>query len=213
VHEREELAVISDRERIARDLHDVVIQRLFAIGMQLQAVAVRGVGDQVRERIDQAVQDIDGTIRDVRATIFELQTHGADSLRGDVRALVRDYAPALGFTPTVRTHGPVDTMVSTTLREQLLPVLREALSNATRHARATQVEVVLVVDGSELGLTVTDNGTGIPIDPVESGLDNARQRARALGGRLQLLDVEPHGLQFHWRVPLGTGAAPAQDPS
>jgi signal transduction histidine kinase len=213
VHEREELAVISDRERIARDLHDVVIQRLFAIGMQLQAVAVRGVGDQVRERLDQAVQDIDGTIRDVRATIFELQTHGADSLRGDVRALVRDYAPVLGFTPTVRTHGPVDTMVSTSLREQLLPVLREALSNAARHARATQVEVVLVVDGSELGLTVTDNGTGIPTGPVESGLDNARQRARALGGRLQLLDVEPHGLQFHWRVPLGTGDAPVQNPS
>jgi signal transduction histidine kinase len=208
VGDREALAVISDRERIARDLHDVVIQRLFAIGMQLQAVAVQGVGDPVRERLDQAVQDLDGTIRDVRATIFELQTHGADSLRGDVRALVRDYAPILGFTPTVRTHGPVDTAVSTTLREQLLPVLREALSNAARHAHATQVEVVLLVDDEELALIVTDNGTGIPAGPVESGLDNARRRARSLGGQLELLDVEPHGLRFHWRVPL-TGGTPA----
>jgi signal transduction histidine kinase len=212
VGEREELAVISDRERIARDLHDVVIQRLFAIGMQLQAVAVRGIGDPVRERLDQAVQDLDGTIRDVRATIFELQTHGADSLRGDVRALVRDYAQVLGFNPTVRTHGPVDTAVSTTLREQLLPVLREALSNAVRHAHATQLEVVLVVDGAELGLLVTDNGTGISDGAVESGLDNARQRARALGGRLDLVNVEPHGLRFDWRVPL-TPESADQDPS
>jgi signal transduction histidine kinase len=211
VSEREELAVISDRARIARDLHDVVIQRLFAIGMQLQAVAVRGVDDAVRERLDQAVQDIDGTIRDVRATIFELQTQAADSLRGDVRALVGDYAPVLGFPPTVRTHGPVDTAVSTTLREQLLPVLREALSNAARHSGASQVEVVLMVDGTELGLVVTDNGTGIATDRVESGLDNARQRALALGGQLQLSNVEPHGLQFHWRVPLTTGGPTTRD--
>jgi signal transduction histidine kinase len=183
----------------------VVIQRLFAVGMQLQALTIRGISGPVRERLDQAVQDIDGTIRDVRATIFELQTHGTDSLRGDVRALVRDYAPLLGFTPTVRTHGPVDTAVSTTLREQLLPVLREALSNAARHARATQVEVVLMAGSGALELIVTDNGNGILEIPVESGLDNARQRARALGGRLDLLDMEPHGLRFHWRVPLTTG--------
>jgi signal transduction histidine kinase len=205
VGEREELAVISDRERIARDLHDVVIQRLFGVGMQLQALAIRGISDPVRDRLEQAVQEIDATIRDVRATIFELQTHGTDSLRGDVRALVRDYAPLLGFTPTVRTHGPVDTSVSTKLREQVLPVLREALSNAARHARATQVEVVLVAGSGELELIVTDNGNGILEVPVESGLDNARQRARALGGQLYLVDVEPHGLRFHWRVPLTTG--------
>jgi signal transduction histidine kinase len=133
-------------------------------------------------------------------------------LRGDVRALVRDYAQVLGFNPTVRTHGPVDTAVSTTLREQLLPVLREALSNAVRHAHATQLEVVLVVDGAELGLLVNDNGTGISDGAVESGLDNARQRARALGGRLDLVNVEPHGLRFDWRVPL-TPESADQDPS
>ncbi|WP_151084568.1 GAF domain-containing protein [Nocardioides cynanchi] len=202
VGEREALAVISDRERIARDLHDLVIQRLFAIGMQLQAVAVRGVGDQVREVLDRAVHEVDGTIRDIRATIFELQTHGTDSVRGDVRALVRDYAAVLGYTPTVRTHGPIDTSVSALLREQLMSVLREALSNAARHAGATQVEVVLIVDGDELRLVVTDNGSGLRGRPPESGLANARQRAETMGGVLELLAVEPHGLRFQWRVPL-----------
>jgi signal transduction histidine kinase len=102
----------------------------------------------------------------------------------------------------VRTHGPVDTTVSVVLREQLMSVLREALSNTARHARATQVEVVLVVDGEELRLIVTDNGTGIQGRPAESGLANARQRARAMGGELELLPVEPHGLRFVWQVPL-----------
>jgi len=209
VGEREALAVISDRERIARDLHYVVIQRLFAIGMQLQAVAVRGAAESVREVLDRAVQEVDGTIRDIRATIFELQTHGADSLRGDVRALVRDYAAVLGYTPSVRTHGPVDTSVSIVLREQLKSVLREALSNTARHAGATQVEVVLIVDGDELRLTVTDNGTGIRGRPAESGLANARQRAETLGGVLELLPVVPHGLRFHWRVPLSSDPTPS----
>jgi signal transduction histidine kinase len=171
-------------------------------------VAVRGVGEPVRQVLDRAVQDVDGTIRDIRATIFELQTHGADSLRGDVRALVRDYAAVLGYNPTVRTHGPVDTSVSTVLRDQLLSVLREALSNTARHARATQVEVVLVVDGEELRLMVTDNGHGIRGRPAESGLANACQRARAMGGELELLPVEPHGLRFHWRVPLSSDPTP-----
>ena len=89
-----------------------------------------------------------------------------------------------------------------------MSVLREALSNAARHARATQVEVVLVVDGEELGLIVTDNGRGIRGRPRESGLANARQRARSMGGDLELLPAVPHGLRFHWRVPLSSDPTP-----
>ncbi|MGA8245264.1 MAG: GAF domain-containing protein [Nocardioides sp.] len=205
VDDREKLAVLSDRERIARDLHDVVIQRLFAVGMQLQAVSMRG-GDDVRDRLESAVRDIDGTIRDVRATIFELQTRGSDTLRGDLQALARDYVAVLGFSPTVRTSGPVDTAVPEVLREQLLPVLREALSNVARHARASRVEVEVEVAHGELTLVVIDDGVGIGPHVHEGGLRNAHERAHALGGALTLSDGDPRGLVLRWRVPLLPGS-------
>jgi signal transduction histidine kinase len=204
VDDREKLAVLSDRERIARDLHDVVIQRLFAVGMQLQAASLRG-GDDVRDRLESAVRDIDGTIRDVRATIFELQTQGSDTLRGDLQALGREYVTVLGFSPTVRTSGPVDTAVPEVLREQLLPVLREALSNVARHAHASRVEVEVAVSQGELTLVVIDDGVGMTPHADESGLRNARERAHALGGSLTLADGDPRGLVLLWRVPLLPG--------
>jgi signal transduction histidine kinase len=208
VSDREELAVTSDRERIARDLHDVVIQRLFAIGMQLQAASLRGATDDVRERLEQAVLDLDGTIRDVRTTIFQLQTHGSGSLRADLRTLVGDYVPVLGFSPTVRTSGPVDTAVTGPLRDQLLPVLREALSNVARHAHATRAEVQLMVSDGDLCLVVQDDGVGMHPDASHSGLRNARRRADALGGVLELADAEPQGTVLRWRVPLAAPADP-----
>ncbi|MBO0846853.1 MAG: GAF domain-containing protein [Nocardioides sp.] len=205
VADREEHAVTQDRERIARDLHDVVIQRLFATGMQLRAAALRG-GDDLTDRVEQSVSDLDMTIRDVRATIFGLQHDGTGSVRHEVRVLAQEYAEALGQAPVVRTVGPVDTAVDEALRSQLLPVLREALSNVAQHARATRVEVELVVDADELLLSVLDDGVGVgPAAPMaqHSGLRNARERAEALGGTLELSPRVPHGLMFRWRVPLG----------
>jgi signal transduction histidine kinase len=201
--DREELAVISDRERIARDLHDVVIQRLFATGLQLQAVSVLVVNPEVTERVDRAVADLDQTIRDIRGTIFELQRQRAGSLRAELRGLVREYAEVLGHTPEVRTSGPVDSAVPDPVREQLLPVLREALSNVARHAQATRTEVEVRVTGQELDLTVLDDGVGLdPDDRQESGLRNARRRATGLGGTVELAPREPRGTVFSWRVPL-----------
>ncbi len=111
VVDREELAVISDRERIARDLHDVVIQRLFATGLQLQGVASL-VGDPaIGDRLERAVDDLDLTIKAIRGTIFELQHRPSDSLRAEIRSLVREYVPVLGFTPGVLTSGPIDSAV------------------------------------------------------------------------------------------------------
>jgi signal transduction histidine kinase len=203
IEDRAELAVTSDRERIARDLHDLVIQRLFATGLQLQGVGLMVTSADVSARLDQAVEALDLTIKDIRGTIFELQRRdrGA-SLRADLRNLAREYAPLLRFRPTVQTTGPVDTAVSAEIREQLLPVLREALSNLARHAAADHAEISLAVDDREVRLSVVDDGVGIGGLTVESGLRNARRRSSALGGSLELTQRDPRGTSFVWRVPL-----------
>jgi signal transduction histidine kinase len=203
VDDRAELAVTSDRERIARDLHDLVIQRLFATGLQLQRAEASATDPEIADIVRHAVDSLDGTIRDIRGTIFELQqTPGGSSLRTDLRDLAREYAPLLKFDPVVRTVGPVDTVVPPEIREQLLPVLREALSNLARHAAADNGDVELSVDGTEVVLSVVDDGVGLGADAVESGLRNARRRAAALGGRLEVTARVPRGTSFVWRVPL-----------
>lgn len=203
IEDRAELAVTSDRERIARDLHDLVIQRLFATGLQLQGAGLMASSPELAARLDQAVEALDLTIKDIRGTIFELQRRDrGPSLRADIRNLAREYAPLLKFRPTVQTSGPVDTAVSAEAREQLLPVLREALSNLARHAAAQHAVISLTVDDREVRLSVVDDGVGIGDLPVESGLRNARRRAAALGGSLELTQGEPRGTSFVWRVPL-----------
>jgi signal transduction histidine kinase len=201
--EREELAVLSDRERIARDLHDVVIQRLFATGMQLQAVSMRVPDAELRGRVERSVADLDATIRDVRATIFELQTPATGSLRGELRALVREYRSTLAFVPELHLIGPIDTAVDDSLREPLLKVLREALSNLARHAQASHAQIqVAVGEGPRLILTVEDDGVGLVDEGPRSGLENAETRARAIGGSLRVENRSPGGTRLTWSVPL-----------
>ncbi len=202
LEERAELAVISDRERIARDLHDVVIQRLFATGLQLQGAQMLAAPD-LAGRLEKAVADLDLTIRDIRGSIFELQHRERTSLRSEVRTLVREYVPALGFTPVVRTAGPLDTGVPGGVRDQLVPVLREALSNLSRHALADHAEVDLTLGETSLVLRVDDDGVGLPAHVAESGLRNARRRAEALGGSCRITRREPRGTSFVWSVPVG----------
>jgi signal transduction histidine kinase len=202
ISDRQELMLVSDRDRIARDLHDLVIQRLFATGLALQGARRMAASDDVKERIDGAVADLDVTIRDIRSTIFELQ-HGHElSLRADVRVLVKEYVPVLGFTPMVRTSGPLDTAVPKQVAEQLVAVLREALSNVARHAEADAAVVEVEARPGEVMLRVADNGRGLPADRNESGLRNARRRASDNGGSLRLLPEEPHGTVLEWTVPL-----------
>jgi signal transduction histidine kinase len=200
--DRQELMLVADRDRIARDLHDLVIQRLFATGLQLQGARRSAPSEDVQQRIDAAVADLDVTIRDIRSTIFELQHSHELSVRADVRGLVKEYVPVLGFTPLVRTTGPLDTAVTRPLAEQLLAVLREALSNVARHAEANAAMVEVEATTGELVLRVTDNGKGLPAERHESGLRNVRRRATELGGSARLLPEEPHGTRVEWRVPL-----------
>jgi signal transduction histidine kinase len=199
--DRQELAVISDRERIARDLHDIVIQRLFATGLQLQGVAAMTTDSRVGERLDAAVADLDDTIKAIRGTIFELQDRRGDSLRAAVRNLVKEYVPVLGFTPTVRTTGPVDTAVPAELADQLLAVLREAVSNVVRHAYADHL-VVTVDVCDNLTVEVVDDGVGIPAHVGRSGLHNVAHRAETLGGELRLTRAGEQGTRLVWRAPL-----------
>jgi signal transduction histidine kinase len=200
--DRERLAVLEDRDRIAKDLHDLVIQRLFAIGLTIQAAARDAVRQPVQERLEQAVDDLDDTIKDVRRTIFHLHGRGAagGGLTADLESVVAEARPALGFLPRLRTEGPASA-VAPEVAADLVAVLREALSNVARHAGARRVEVCLRV-GPPLTLTVEDDGVGIPAETGRrSGLANLSERATAHGGRFS---VEPRlagGTTLTWQVP------------
>ncbi len=206
LRERQELMLVADRDRIARDLHDLVIQRLFATGLQLQGVSQIAASEGVRSRVDDAVTDLDLTIRDIRSTIFELQHQRETSFGAEVRGLVKEYVSVLGFTPLVRTTGPVDAGLPGHAADQLLATLREGLSNVARHASADSCVVEVGLVEGWLSLSVADNGVGIPAEPHESGLRNARRRATETGGRLRLLDEEPRGTRLEWAVPVAAGS-------
>jgi signal transduction histidine kinase len=199
---REDAAVVADRDRIARDLHDLVIQRLFATGLQLQGARRITNPQDLHARLDTAVADLDQTIRDIRNTIFELEHGRDDTLRNNVASLVREYEPALGFAPTVRTTGAVDSLVDRALGEHVLATLREALSNVARHAEAEAARVELHVDPEELLLIVADDGRGLSGQVRESGLRNLRRRAEEVGGSMRIGEVPTGGTRLEWRVPV-----------
>ena len=204
------LSLYEDRDRIARDLHDLVIQRLYATGMSLEGTMPMITRPEVASRITNAVDAMDLTIRDIRATIFELQardTADQPDLRGDILDLVEEMTPLLGFDPSLRLGAGLGGEIKPEVAEQALAALREALSNAARHAAASRVDVTVDVgaDGM-LAVQVTDDGTGIPADGRRSGLRNLASRAEKLGGELRLSPADPGatspGTRLEWRVPL-----------
>lgn len=202
IDERHELLLAKDRDRIARDLHDLVIQRLFATGLQLQSLRSQSSLDEAQAGIADAVAEIDHTIKDLRSTIFALG-RGNGSVREEVRTLIDQYAAVLGFLPSLRTTGPVDVVLPPRMVEQLLLVLREALSNVARHARATSVAVELRAFDDWFVLAVTDDGIGLAGEafPGGHGLGNLRHRAEALGGHMRVTPVDPHGTRLEWIIP------------
>jgi signal transduction histidine kinase len=214
--EAERLSVYQDRDRIARDLHDLVIQRLYATGMSLQAMTPMISRPEVAERVSRAVDAMDQTIKEIRGAIFALQARDVEANRdprADIVQLVEEMTAMLGFAPSLRLGPGLRTLDREELTEQTLIVLREALSNMARHAGATRADVTVDVgpDGF-LTVAVTDNGTGIPPESRRSGLRNLADRAAELGGELWLSPVEPAaprpGTRLEWRVP--ASAAPAR---
>jgi signal transduction histidine kinase len=202
------LAVVEDRERIARDLHDVVIQRLFAIGLTLEGASHSISELDAGAQVSRAIDELDQTIKEIRTTIFGLQgAVGADgndqaSLRARIVAVGDQAVPALGFIPSLRFDGLIDTTVPDRLADQVVAVLREALSNAARHAHASHVDIVLAVSRETVTLSVDDDGVGITETGRRSGLRNMEVRAKASGGKLQLVDRAPSGTHIEWQVPM-----------
>jgi signal transduction histidine kinase len=202
LEEREMLVVLEDRERIARDLHDVVIQRLFATGLQLQSVARLAGRPDLTDRINSTVDELDNTIREIRSAIFELRTPMASTLRADIRATIDAAAASLGFRPDLRLDGPIDSAVPDDLRPDLLAVLSETLSNAVRHARASAVSVVVQVADGYVTVVVADNGVGGGDLDERGGLLNLRQRAVRHGGEFTISPHHPAGTRIRWSVPI-----------
>jgi len=211
--EAERLSVYQDRDRIARDLHDLVIQRLYATGMSLQGTMPMITRPEVADRVTRAVDDMDQTIKEIRGAIFALQARDAASEpdpRAGIVQLVEEMTPLLGFAPSLRLGAGLRGLASGELADQALTVLREALSNVARHSGADRADVTVDVDSDgTLTVLVTDNGTGIPPDGRRSGLRNLADRAAKFGGQLLLEPADPAaenpGTRLEWRVPAVTG--------
>jgi signal transduction histidine kinase len=211
-HDAARLAVLQDRDRIARDLHDLVIQRLYATGISLQGALSLITRPDAADRISSAVDALDETIGEIRSAIFSLQSHSDPKrvgLRAKILDVVEEMTAPLGFAPSLRLVGPLDEDVPGEVGEHLLSALREALSNAARHAGASSVDVT-VDCGTDLALMVRDNGTGLGRSTRRSGLTNLAERARALGGGLRVGRAEGGGTYLEWRVALHREAESAR---
>ncbi|MFF4507377.1 PAS domain S-box protein [Streptomyces sp. NPDC001401] len=207
---RADREVMAERDRIARDLHDMVIQRVFGAGLALQSITARAGRPDASSRIHKVIDELDATIRELRGTIFNLNqpTQKAASLRAQVLDETATAQDRLGFAPAVEFAGPVDAALPDETAAHLLAALREALSNIARHARASAAWVT-VHAGDELLLEVTDNGLGIdPAVTRSSGLTNLRRRAEKLGGMFEVAGRPEGGTRLRWRIPLTAKSSP-----
>lgn len=203
--EREEHMVFTDRDRIARDLHDLVIQRLFAAGLSIQSLR-RFTNDPVAlERIAGVTVELDETIRELRDTIYSLRAEGIakESLTGRILRTVQDGSRLAEVTPRIQLNGPLDSMVPEPVGEHVLAVLSEALSNALRHAQPETIEISVAATDGRIDLLIADDGRGFA-EPVRfSGLSNMRQRAVELGGSCEIESRPGDGTRVKWSAPLG----------
>ncbi|MEO9137753.1 MAG: GAF domain-containing protein [Jatrophihabitans sp.] len=212
--DQQRVVLLEDRDRIARDLHDHVIQRLFASGLSLEGLASGLAPDPRADRLVRIVGDIDDTIRQIRSSIFELRGPLAArtaELRTRLFEVAADVAPVLGFQPRLSFAGPVDAVVPSIVLDDLVAVVREALTNAARHSGANQVAVDVSATAQEVTIDVTDNGVGLGDTTRRSGLNNLRLRAEHHGGSFEITSPLPHpdlektpegGTNLRWTIPI-----------
>jgi signal transduction histidine kinase len=201
-----EVAIYEERDRLARDLHDTVIQRLFAIGLSLQSMQANPSASRNGDRLKSTIADVDDTIRQVRTSIFELGSDGLGrGARDSVLSLLEDLRPVVGFDVHTSFEGPIDTVVPDLVREHLLAVIREAVTNIGRHAQATKATLAIAATDGQCRLRIEDNGCGM----VESesisgglGLGNLRRRAEKLHGQFEVVSPAAGGMVLIWQVPL-----------
>ena len=201
----QDLALADERERIARDLHDTVIQRLFAVGLSLQSATRRETSTEISAKIDHAIDDLDATIREIRTTIFAISQPtivGSPSLRRRILDVCDDAAGQFGLDLKVAIEGPIEEIVSSQVATSLLAALRETLSNVVRHAEATRAEIEVTVGPEGLCLVVSDDGTGVPRErrPGGRGITNLTERAEALGGSCEIRDGTERGTVLTWTI-------------
>jgi signal transduction histidine kinase len=203
--EQQRAAMLDERDRIAADLHDHVIQRLFAAGLSLQGVAASLSPGRASDRIVSTIDDLDNTISQIRSTIFQLQLvapRDDPRIRARLLDVASDAAAALGFEPAVRFAGPIEDTLPSEIAADMVAVLREALSNIARHARASWAEVEVTAGADLLTLEVSDDGVGMRPPTRLSGVANLRRRAERHGGTLTLAPREPAGTRLSWSIPL-----------
>jgi two-component system sensor histidine kinase DevS len=204
----EQLALVAERERIGRDLHDVVLQHLYGMGLSVQAT-VMGASEQTASKLEIVIDDIDRIISEVRTIVFTLGTAGHRGALGQELAdVVAQASRVLGFTPSLRLEGPVDSVMSDEVRTEMVASMREALGNVARHAKASLAHVVIAVVDKSVEMTVTDNGIGPPTDEAAllggHGLANLQGRAAGFGGTCTLERRDPDagpGAVLRWSVP------------
>ena len=197
--DRSRLALLEDRDRIARDMHDHVIQRLFATGLSLQSTSRLAEHPTVQARLDEAVDNLDAAIKDIRETIFALhRARPAGSLSDEIAELVRASTQTLGFVPDLTIEGPLDSL-DAELEADVVAVVREGLANVVRHAQASSASVRITIDGA-IQIEVADNGVGVSPTAVHSGLANLRERAESHDGWLSLRARTPRGTALVWEA-------------
>jgi signal transduction histidine kinase len=201
--DQQRLGVLVDRWRIAGDLHDHVIQRLFATGLSLQSVAATVNDEFIAQRLTRTVNELDETIQQIRSTIFALRENSSRSLRGSVLAVVDQLAHVLPVRPDMQLMGPLDTVVDDAIVGDVEAVLRESLTNVAKHAQASKIRVRIQADGQRLVITVIDNGIGLGDSTRRSGLANLQRRAERYGGDFSVGTAPEGGLRLQWSIPLG----------
>lgn len=198
-----ELDILADRDRIARELHDRVIQRIFAAGLSLHSTAQRVTSPEVKSRLASTIEDLQDTVQDIRSAIFDLQFHASTdgNLRRRINEVIDEMIDDSGIRTTVRVHGPLS-VIEPVLAAHALAVLREGISNCLRHAEAKTIAVTITV-ADDLTIDIADDGCGMPPAVAESGLSNLRARARESGGNMTIVPVEDTGgTRLTWWAPL-----------